>query len=220
MPGQAMHSASRITERTGTGMGMTETVVRAARREDCADIARLFLISSDGLAAYIWGRMDLPGLTPEEVGARRYAREGVAFSYQNCTVAERAGRVVAMIHSYPMEAPQGPAEEEPDPVLRPYTELEDYGSLYVSGVAVVREQRGRGFGTRMLETAHARARALALPRVSLICFERNEAAMRLYRRLGYRELDRRPVVPHPTLRYSEGDAVLLARPVDGGRGAL
>jgi hypothetical protein len=37
--------------------------------------------------------------------------------------------------------------------------------------------------------------------------------MRFYRRLGFRELDRRPIVPHPMLHYTDGDAVLLARPV-------
>jgi RimJ/RimL family protein N-acetyltransferase len=58
-----------------------------------------------------------------------------------------------------------------------------------------------------------RARALGRPRVSLICFERNEGAMRLYRRLGFEELARRAVVPHPLLHYSDGDAVLLARVV-------
>ena len=56
------------------------------------------------------------------------------------------------------------------------------------------------------------ARALDRPRVSLICFERNEGAMRMYRRLGFKELARRPVVPH-SLHYAGGDAVLLARAV-------
>jgi ribosomal protein S18 acetylase RimI-like enzyme len=105
------------------------------------------------------------------------------------------------------------AEPESDPVLRPYSELEDYGSLYVSGVAVAEEFRGRGWGSALMAEAEKRAKALALPRVSLICFERNEGALRLYKRLGYVELMRRRVVPHPALHYSGGDAVLLAKEV-------
>ena len=62
--------------------------------------------------------------------------------------------------------------------------------------------------------AQVRAEALGLPRVSLICFEGNETALQLYRRLGYVETDRRPVVPHPCLHYSEGDALLLVRGLD------
>jgi ribosomal protein S18 acetylase RimI-like enzyme len=186
--------------------------LRAATPDDCADIARLFLISSDGLAAYIWSRMDMPGLSLEEIGRRRYAREGVAFSYQNCTVAEAGGRVIGMLHAFPMEQPDIPAEET-DPVLRPYSELEDYGSLYISGIALYPEFRGRGLGTRLLQAATARAREAGLARLSLICFERNTRAMVLYRRHGFTEIDRRALVPHPALKYADGDAILMVRAV-------
>ena len=190
-----------------------EVTLRPAQREDAPVIARLFLISSDGLAEYIWARLGMAGRTPEEVGAARYAREGEAFSYVNCTVAEYDGAVVGMVHSYPMDRPETP-EEESDPVLRPYAELEDYGSLYISSVAVLDGHRGQGLGHRLLDAVHAHAKALDRPRTSLICIDRNEGAMRLYRRLGYRELDRRAIVPHPCLHYTEGEALLLARPVE------
>lgn len=189
---------------------MTGPRLRPATVEDSPVIARLFLISSDGLAAYIWGRLALPGESLEEAGARRYARSGVAFSFENCLLAELDGQVVGMAHSYPMDA-DPTAAAEPDPVLRPYSELEDPGSLYLAGLAVAEPLRGRGLGTRLMQAVDARARALGRPRVSLICLERNDGAMRLYRRLGFRELARRPVVPHPSLRHSDGDAVLLAR---------
>lgn len=84
---------------------MPKTEIRAAGPNDCAGIAKLFLISSDGLAEYIWGKMDMPGLSLIEIGAQR-------------------------------------------------------------------------------------------------------------RRFGYRETGRRTIVPHPALHYSDGDAVLLVRPVD------
>jgi hypothetical protein len=35
--------------------------------------------------------------------------------------------------------------------------------------------------------------------------------MRLYSRLGFREIDRRPLVPHPVWRSCQGDAVLLTK---------
>ena len=85
--------------------------VRPARPEDCADIASLFLLSSDGLAEYIWAQVAEDGESLQETGRRRYAREGVAFSYQNCLVAERQGKVVAMLHSFPM--PPRPAAPDP-----------------------------------------------------------------------------------------------------------
>ena len=198
--------------------------VRPARPEDCGDIAMLFLLSSDGLAEYIWSQAGPEGASPLETGRQRYAREGVDFSYQNCLVAEEDGQVIAMLHSFVMPPSNETGDEaaandndngEPvDPVLQPYAELEDPGSLYISGVAVTPEHRGRGLGRKLMEQARARAEALDLPRVSLICFEANETAMQLYRRLGYAEVDRRPVVPHPSLHCSKGDAVLLVRGLD------
>lgn len=194
---------------------MTVPAIRPARPDDSRAIAALFRISSDGLADYIWQQVAEPGEDLLDVGARRYARVGVPFSWENCQVAVDANdRVIGMAHAFPLDAPEnGAPDEEADPVLRPYAELEDWGSLYLSGLALVSGFRGRGIGTRMLEATHARARALGRPRVSLICFEPNAGALRLYRRHGYRELDRRPLVPHPCLHYAEGDALLLARDV-------
>ena len=191
---------------------MRHLSIRAARREDSRAIAELFLISSDGLAEYIWSKAAEPGETPLEAGARRYARDGVAFSYQNCVLAALDGTVAGMAHSFPMDADPA-AEPEVDPVLRPYAELEDYGSLYLSGIALFADYRSHGIGTRLMASVDDRARTLGRPRVSLICFERNEGAMRWYRRLGFEALARRPLVPHPLLHYADGDAVLLVRAV-------
>jgi ribosomal protein S18 acetylase RimI-like enzyme len=90
-------------------------------------------------------------------------------------------------------------------------ELRDYGSLFVSGVAVFPEHRGRGIGTRLLATTEQQAVSYGLTRLSLICLEQNQGAMRLYSRLGFREIDRRPLVPHPVWRSCQGDAVLLTK---------
>ena len=185
--------------------------LRDATREDAGEIAKLFLISSDGLAEYIWSQIDAPGQSLAQIGAERYAREGVAFSYEKCIVAERNGIIVGMLHGFEMPESDGSVTE--DPVLRPYAELEDAGSYYVSGVALFPDHRGQGIGTALLGAAHERAASLRLPRASLICFEMNEDAMRLYKRFGYQEFARRPLVPHPMLHYKEGDAILLVKAI-------
>ncbi len=187
--------------------------IRPAVREDSAAIARYFLISSDGLADYIWSRIEMPGHSAAQVGAARYARQGVAFSYENCQVVERDGAVVGMMHCFPIEV-SGETEEETDPVLRPYAELEDPGSLYISGLAIDPALRGQGLGTMLLQMAEAWAQTLGLPRLSLICFERNADALRLYERQGYRATLRRPLVPHPSLHYRDGDAILMVKTLD------
>ena len=184
--------------------------IRRARVDDASEIARLFLVSSDGLAAYIWQRPALPGQSLAEVGAARYARTGTAFSFENCLLATVGGAVAGMAHAFAMP-PRAPGEVEEDPVLAPYAELEDPGSLYLSGLAVDDRFRGRGIGGALMDRVEALAIETGCRCVSLICFEANWRAMRFYRDRGYREIARRPLVPHPALRYGEGDAVLLVR---------
>lgn len=56
-------------------------------------------------------------------------------------------------------------------------------------VGVEPEHRGRGVGTALLAELAARARQAGLPALSL-SVEHDNRAQRLYRRLGYEELDR------------------------------
>ncbi|GAB2188330.1 GNAT family N-acetyltransferase [Roseibium sp. LAB1] len=185
--------------------------IRPATKEDAREIAALFLMSSDGLASYIWSRTGAPGADLLEVGTSRYARENTAFSYQNCHMFEIGNQVAAMLHAFEMVSDQTP---ETDPVLRPYSELEVPGSLYVSGVAVRPEFRRRGVARKLMIQADRLAREQGLARVSLICFDANVPALRLYSSLGFREIDRRAIVPHPSLHHSEGHALLLVRECD------
>jgi ribosomal protein S18 acetylase RimI-like enzyme len=185
-------------------------LIRPARADDAAAIARLFLISSDGLAAYIWGLLAQPGEPLEAVGRRRYARTGVPFSWENALVAKQDGAVIGMAHAYPIGVADAPSEES-DPVLRPYAELEEPGSLYLAGLAIDAPYRGLGIGSALMDATEARAAARGFDRVSTICFAMNTGAYRLYERRGYVTKDRRALVPHPTLRYDAGDAVLLVK---------
>jgi ribosomal protein S18 acetylase RimI-like enzyme len=200
-----------------------EPPFRRARKEDCAKIAELFSIASDGVADYIWTTLGEPGLTPLEFGAKRYAREPVEspFSYRNCIVVELDGQVAGMLVSFVMpeeepapekaEAEPAPEPGEPD-VLAPYSELETPGSYYVCAMALFPEYRGRGLGTGLLEIVRELAREADCTELSLIVFEQNEAAVRLYQRHGYKVADRRAVVPHPLIHYT-GDALLMTAPV-------
>ncbi len=190
---------------------MTSLSFRPARRQDCMTIAALFRISSDGVADYIWSQVDCPGLSLLAIGEQRYRREDTAFSYQNCLLAERDGRSVGMLHSFPIPADSKPRPIN-DPILRAAAELEVPGSLYISSLAVFGPYRDQRVGTRLLEIGHAKAQAEGFDCVSLICFEQNAGALRLYRRLGYAVVDRRRIEPHPLIQV-HGDALLLRRAV-------
>ncbi|WP_375174613.1 GNAT family N-acetyltransferase [Pseudooceanicola sp.] len=190
--------------------------IRRAEQKDAAEIAGLFLISSDGLATYIWRKLATDDTSLAAVGAARYARTDTAFSYQNCLLATQGGQIVGMAHAF--EMPEAGGEDpETDPVLAPYASLEDPGSLYISGLAVHAPFRSRGIGAALLDCVEAVAFTRAIPRMSLICFEQNTRAIDFYLRHGFRVADRRPIVPHPDLHYAGGDAFLLIRTVGDAR---
>jgi GNAT superfamily N-acetyltransferase len=197
-----------------------DVVLRPALPDDCLQIAELFRIASDGVADYIWTGLqaDHPGASLVEIGRRRYARENTAFSYQNCLVAEHEGAIIGMMHAFVIEAADAPAAaRDVDPVLRPYAELEQPGSLYISALAVVPRQRRQGLGRRFLAAARERARRLGCPALSLICFDQNAGAKRLYEREGFATIDRRAIVPHPLI-HATGTASLMSSTVQPGPG--
>lgn len=195
-------------------MAANDITFRPATRADTHVIAKLFQISSEGVADYIWSTLaddpEYQGLDLLNIGAKRYEREGVDFSYQNCDLAEIDDEPVGMLHAYPMGSDVGELPDDPDPVLKPYMELEEANSLYIAGLAMFDKFRGQGVGTRLLDFAYKRARAEGLKKISLICFAENEGAYRLYKREGFVDRAKRDVVPHPLIQHT-GEAVLMVR---------
>lgn len=184
--------------------------IRPARKDDCATIAALYRISSDGVADYIWSKLAEPGDDILDVGRRRYEREDSVFSYRNCTVVEIDGEVIGMLVAFPMHV--DPSYEETDPVLAPYSKLEEDDSYYICGMALFPEYRGRGVGKRLLALAEEQARDKGFKKLSLIVFEQNVGARRLYDRNEYREVSREAVHPHPMIHHT-GDAILMVKEI-------
>jgi ribosomal protein S18 acetylase RimI-like enzyme len=184
---------------------------RAATQEDCYELARLFRIASGGVADYMWSRLapKYPGLTPLEIGARRFAREEGNFSYKNCVVAEQGGAVIGMLFPFPIEEGQEADDEPADPILKPYEELEIPGSSYICALALLPGFRGRGVGTKMLSIARKQAHQRGFGTLSLLVFEQNGGAVRLYERNGFKVAGRAPVVPHELIDHT-GNVLLMA----------
>jgi ribosomal protein S18 acetylase RimI-like enzyme len=190
---------------------VTGEIIRPANKQDCADIARLYSISSDGVADYIWSTLAEPGQDLLEVGRLRYEREDTDFSYQNCTVVDLNGNIIGLLVAFPIFV--DPNAESNDPVLVPYEKLEEDNSYYICSIALVPDHRGQGTGSRLLKLAEDTAIEKGFKKTSLIVFDQNEGARRLYERKGYREVMREPMVPHPLIRAS-GDAVLMVKSLE------
>lgn len=191
-----------------------ETVTfRPAKRSECLTIARLYSISSDGVADYIWTKIAEPGENIFEVGEKRYRQEGTAFSYQNCTIVEKDKEIVGMMVAFPMYTPDTDdslADQDADPVLAPYAKLEEYDSYYICGVALFPEFRGGGIGKTLMQLAEQKCAEIGLNKLSLIVFEQNTGAKRLYENLGYQVVASEEIVPHPLIHFT-GQACLMVK---------
>ena len=121
-----------------------------------------------------------------------------------------------MIIAFPMEIDDEYVES--DPVLVPYSKLEEPDSYYICGMAVFPEYRGRALGAflirQVMDAANANGSPVSLSKLSLIVFEKNAGAKRLYERSGYSEKAHEPVVPHPLIHF-DGRAVLMVKDLDG-----
>jgi ribosomal protein S18 acetylase RimI-like enzyme len=115
-----------------------------------------------------------------------------------------------MLVAFPMHV--DPAYVETDPVLAPYSALEEDHSYYICGMAVDQAHRSRGIGSALLNEAGRAARQLGFAKLSLIVFEQNAGALRLYERSGFIERRRHAVVAHPLIHYS-GDALLMVKDI-------
>lgn len=190
---------------------MARFTIRAAKKDECRRIAELYRLSSGGVADYVWSRLAGPGEDLLDVGRRRYEREGTPFSYENCKMVDVEGSAAGMLVAFPMRVDA--QRVETDPVLKPYSMLEEERTYYICGMAVDGAYRRMGIGTALMADAETACRRLHLRALSLIVFEQNIEAKRLYERCGYAEKVRCPVVAHPLIRYT-GDALLMVKALD------
>jgi len=187
---------------------------RPACKEDAATITRFYRISSEGFTDYVLTTLAEPGEDILATGTRRYSDRDNIFAYPSCTIVEVDGEIAGMMSAFPVHSRgHEPSAAEPDPVLAPISNLEEKDSYYICGVALRAEHRGNGIGTRFMGLAERKAKALGLEKISLIVFEQNEGAKRLYERLGYRESAREKIIPHPLIHVT-GEAVLMVKRLD------
>ena len=205
---------------------------RPATTNDARQIAELYSIASDGITDYIWHTLqdENPGLSPLEIGIARTADPDNIFGYKRCTIAELSGEVVGMMVTFPINEsssendqtdtsptdpnaaePQEPKQVEPD-VLAPYA-LEKANTWYICALAVFPEYRGQGIGSEFLNIAQKQAQREGYSELSLLCFDQNVGAKRLYQRRGFTTIDRTPVVPHDLIHYT-GDILLMTAQVE------
>jgi len=190
---------------------------RQATKADCRAIAELALMAGEGIPAYFWEQSRQPGQEIEDVGTQNAASDTENFSWRNVHLAVNGNAVAGMLLAYRLpDAEHAEDLEEFPAFIRPLIELEHCvpGSFYINMLATYPEYRNQAVGTTLMGLTDKLAATAGCSLLSVEVFEQNAGALRLYRRLGYAIVDKRPVVPHPCHPYT-GDVVLLTKPVSG-----
>ena len=189
-------------------------ILRDANKDDCADLAQLIDLAGEGLPFYLWSKMAGPGEDPWEIGRQRAARDTGGFSYRNSVVAEIDGKVVGALVGYPVpDEPEPVDADDIPPMFVPLRELENRapGNWYVNSVAVFPKARGLGVGSQLMTHAEQIAKDLGLRGLSLIVSDANHGARQLYERLGYEEIDTRPMVKEDWQNPGENWVLMIRR---------
>jgi ribosomal protein S18 acetylase RimI-like enzyme len=184
--------------------------IRAAKRNDSRNIAELYNMSTAGVANYIWTKLAKPEEDILDAGERYHEKEDSVFSYKNCTIIEVDKIIAGMVMAYPMEASDIVDE---DPVLAPFSRLEEDNSYFICGIALYPEYRGKGLGHQLAAQAKQQAIKKGLNKLSIVIFEDNEHVLGQYKKLGYQEVKREKIIQHPMIQHT-GDAILMVNRLD------
>lgn len=194
------------------------TIIRAAERQDARSLAKLIDIAGEGIPSWLWSQMAAEGQSALDTGEERAKRDAGGFSWKNALVAEHNAEIAAMMVGYriaePSEEDRAEVSGLPAPV-RPFVELEhrSAGTFYVNALAALPGRRGLGLGTALLRAAEDAAKAQGIGTMSIQAFEQNTGAVKLYKRLGYKVTETRPVLSHPCQPYYDGRVVLMLKDI-------
>jgi ribosomal protein S18 acetylase RimI-like enzyme len=179
---------------------------RSAEKADCAKIAELINMASDGVVEYLFHDL-IPEMTPVQIMAYNLEKDNYPHSYKSAIVAADGPNVVGMALSYPSSYHKITDEMIGFFPKERLEHLSDFYSSHVSdswfldalGVDVT--CRRKGIGTKLIELTKERAKDNGYGIISLIAFADNSPALALYKVHGFQvvqeiDLEGNDYIPH------------------------
>jgi len=192
---------------------MTDAIlIRPAEPDDAPALAPLIVMAGGGIHEFLLDGLVAGMSTIELLVPGLAAREG-SFSYRHCAVAEAGGAVVGVAHAYPADWMRSidrsylPADRRAH--IASFEAAQDWGSYFLSSLAVAEEWRGRGIGAALLARAEERGRTGGHDRLTLHAWADNAPARRFYARHGFVEAGGAAIPWHPRLPHHGGSVLLL-----------
>lgn len=184
---------------------------RPFRTDDAATVARLNDMASGGILLSTWIRKAGAEGDPWEEG--RLQQIDQMTSGWIMVVVDQGAGVEAVLMGQPHPTDPVPLDSV-DAEWVPLVELENLvpGAWCLNVIATLPEYRGQGHGARLMGLAETIARAGGHAHVALVVSDANIGAVRLYKRWGYTETARRPMVKGDWDGAGQ-DWVLMVKPI-------
>lgn len=187
--------------------------IRPADADDAPDLARLVDIAGGGVYAFLLDGL-MPGMSAAEMLMPGLAGRSGSLSHRQSGVAELDGRVVGIAHGYPTDwiRTEDYSGLPPDRVahMAEFSDMQDWGSYFLSALAVDPAWRRQGIAGRLLGWFYERARTGGFNRVTLHVWADNAPARRLYAGEGFEEIGQADIPWHPRLPH-HGGSILMRR---------
>lgn len=187
--------------------------IRPADADDAPELARLIDIAGGGVYEFLLDGL-MPGMTAAEMLVPGLAGRSGSLSHRQSGVAELDGQVVGVAHGYPTDwiRTEDYSGLPPDRVahMAEFSQTLDWGSYFLSALAVDPDLRRQGIAGRLLGWFYERARTGGFDRVTLHVWADNEPARRLYSGEGFEEIGRADIPWHPRLPH-QGGSILMRR---------
>lgn len=190
---------------------------RHATSEDSAAVASYICLAGDGLYEFLLDDL-IPGFTCREILKWTVGVMGSPLSYKNCFVAVDTdnNQIAGAINLFPADDLREHSHELINTkrwhFLEPVFKLQDWGSLFINGLAVGGKWRQCGIGGRLLEHAYERAKSDGYDRVSLHVWSENLNAISFYEKRGFTIMDKVALPPHPEFAARSG-SILMHRKI-------
>jgi ribosomal protein S18 acetylase RimI-like enzyme len=186
---------------------------RPAEIADCAKIAELIDMASDGVVEYLFHDL-IPKMTPVQIMAYNLEKDNYPHSYNSVIVAADGPNVVGMALSYPSSFHKitdemiGFFPNERLEHLSDFYRSHVPDSWFLDAIGVDETCRKKGIGAMLIELTKEKAKDHGYGIVSLIAFADNSPALALYKVHGFQSVKKINLEGNEFIPHYEGCLLL------------
>jgi ribosomal protein S18 acetylase RimI-like enzyme len=182
---------------------------RPGEKKDCTKLAELINIASDGVVEYLCRDL-ISGMTSVQIVAHSLENDNSPHSYKSAIVAVDNNVIVGMALSYPSvyhkitdEMKSFFSADRLEHLSHFYSARVE-NSWYLDDLCVIESYRRNGIGGKLISLTKEKAIDNGYPALSLIVFADNALAIPVYKRTGFKVVQRVELGGNEYIKHEDG----------------